>query len=108
MSPKLQEIADLFQYLPERDKRIASIWLSRRKFVEIKEIVDSDVTLVSRQLSASIDNNGLSADEYTKSCGEKELQLNKLKELQVKVDAIAKDFIDLDSDSDDNDSDYYF
>lgn len=100
---KIIQIRGMLEFLPtKKDQKIANDLLDKRKFVELKELVDSDVRKLSNrklQLIPKIDDDGNLLEEPSKEYTEAEERYNKLKELQAEVDIQAAAFEDPDEES---------
>lgn len=101
---KIDQIREMIDSsLPEKDKRIANSLLDKRKFLELKELVDSDVFKTAKrktQLLPLADDDGNLLEEPSPEYAEAEERYNKLEDLQAEVDAQAAAF---ESDLDDDD-----
>lgn len=88
---KIAEIRMMFECLPERDIPIVNKFLDKRQFVEIKEIVDSDVAkFVKNNYNVIYSGNMIPTEE---EFGIIE-QYNILKDLQLVINSQAAAFID--------------
>ena len=94
---QIAQIRKMFECLPEKDVPIVNKFLDKRQFVEIKEIVDSDVTKFA-QKNYSVVFNVLTPTEKDLDILE---QYNALKELQLVINLQAAAFIDEEDDIED-------
>lgn len=86
---RIKMISDLFSNLVIKgDKELCEKFLAQRKFVQLKEIVDANVTKAEKMLPNVFD------DRITNKAIKEEETYNNLKQLQEYVNAIAKDFED--------------
>ena len=103
---KIEQIREMINAsLPEKDKKIAINLLDKRKFVELKELVDSDVFKEAQskiKLFPLLDDDGNLLEEPSPEYAEAEERYNKLKDLQDEVNLQAQAF-----ESDLDDEEYF-
>ena len=103
---KIEQIQEMINAsLPEKDKKIAINLLDKRKFVELKELVDSDVFKEAQKkikLFPLSDDDGNLLEEPSPEYAEAEERYNKLKDLQDEVNLQAQAF-----ESDLDDEEYF-
>jgi len=59
MKPSIHKIRALIPYLPQKDAKIADKLINERKFMDLLEIVDSDIYLARRDLRETLDDESL-------------------------------------------------
>lgn len=91
----IDKIRGLFVYLPQKDINLANEFLNKRDFLNLKDLVDSDVVKVYKILEGLLpeEADGIITDE----CLKMQSIYNALKDLQHLVDIQASAFeIDID------------
>lgn len=102
---KINQIREMLNILPEKDIKIANKLLDKRQFVELKELVDSDVFKIGQtkiKLMPPADSDGNLLEAPTQEYADAEVKYNQLKELQAEIDVQAAAF-----ESDLNDEEFY-
>lgn len=90
---KIEQISQMINNLPDKDRKIAHNFLNKRKFVELKEIVDSDVVRLKRKLNKAAPKRP--EDEPTTKYLNLETAYNAMTDLQTEVNSQAQAFLDL-------------
>lgn len=87
----IDKIRSLFILLPQRDIDIANKFLNKRDFLNLKDLVDSDVTKAYNTFINLMpeDENG----EYSEAYLRAQVIYNDLKDLQALVDKQAAAFV---------------
>jgi predicted transcriptional regulator len=81
--------------LPEKDIELANKLLDKRQFVDLKELIDSDVYKINKtkySLSPRTDDDGNLLENPSKEYIYAESKYNQLKELQAEIDLQAEAF----------------
>lgn len=91
MNKKIKWMYQMLESLPKDDFELCKKFLDKRQFVELKELIDSNAILVSKQLTklAPTDDKMLS-----KRYLDLETTYNNIKALQSEVDIQAAAFMD--------------
>lgn len=86
----IDKIRNLFKFLPQKDIELANDFLNKRHFVELKELVDSDVTKAFKLVEKLMpeEEDGQCTGEYVIA----QAIYNELKTLQSMVDSQASAF----------------
>lgn len=86
----IDKIRNLFKFLPQKDIELANDFLNKRHFVELKELVDSDVTKAFKLVEKLMpeEEDGQCTEEYVVA----QAIYNELKTLQSMVDFQAAAF----------------
>lgn len=88
----LNEIKEGIKQIPNvKDRNLANSFLGKRDFVNLKELVDSDVTKEFNKINKLI-NNEATAD--SEECLTAQMIYNELRELQCLVTEQAKAFLE--------------
>jgi hypothetical protein len=87
----ISKIRNLFRFLPERDIKIADNFLNKRDFLNLKDLVDSDVIKAYKTLERLMpeDTDAQCSEEYVVA----QAIYSELKDLQNIVDRQASAFI---------------
>lgn len=91
---KIAQIREMLAFLPEKDIKLANNLLDARHFVELKELVDSDVYKLDKKKLNLMSKLGteLETPEIVQEYYEVEEKFNKLRELQSEVNFQASAF----------------
>lgn len=86
----IDKIRGLFILLPQKDINLANEFLNKRDFLNLKDLVDSDVTKAYNTFIKLMpeDENGEYSEDYLRA----QVIYNDLKDLQVLVDKQAEAF----------------